>query len=313
MGTTRLSSRRRQDQGFKWARICIAVLSTIGVIDTGSITLSRWGWIGALSCPGGTSGCNQVLNSPWGRLFTGDGFEVPLSFLGLLAYLSVLLMALLPLLPVAAENKGDLSRRTWWGIFTVSLCMSAFSLVLLWLMHFRIGAFCFFCLLSACLSFAVFVFSCIGGNWEDRGKMIFRGGLLSIGVLLGGLIWASALDPSKTQVVSQEQGTPPIVQAQSTPAKLLLAKYLTASGVVNYSAYWCPHCHDQKELFGKEAVEELKIIECAEDGRNSQRSLCQRKGIEGFPSWEINGEIYSGVKSLNKLADMTKYKGSRDF
>ena len=39
MGSTRLVSRRRQDPGGKWARIAITVLATVGVIDTGSITL----------------------------------------------------------------------------------------------------------------------------------------------------------------------------------------------------------------------------------------------------------------------------------
>ncbi len=69
MGTTRLTSRRRQDQGFKWARISMAVLATVGVIDTGSITLERWGMIGNLTCPVGADGCDKVLNSPWGTLY----------------------------------------------------------------------------------------------------------------------------------------------------------------------------------------------------------------------------------------------------
>ena len=58
MGTTRLTSRRRQDQGFKWARISMAVLATVGVIDTGSITLKRWGMFGDLTCPMGGDGCD---------------------------------------------------------------------------------------------------------------------------------------------------------------------------------------------------------------------------------------------------------------
>ena len=68
MGTTRLVSRRRQDAGAKWARISMAVLATVGVIDTGSITLKRWGLLGNLSCPMGADGCDKVLNSPWGTV-----------------------------------------------------------------------------------------------------------------------------------------------------------------------------------------------------------------------------------------------------
>ena len=76
-----------------------------------------------------------------------------------------------------------------------------------------------------------------------------------------------------------------------------------------YSAYWCPHCHDQKELFGKQAIAKVNVVECAPDGHNSQAKLCATKGIQAFPSWEINGKIESGVKPLAKLAEMIGYKG----
>ncbi len=75
-----------------------------------------------------------------------------------------------------------------------------------------------------------------------------------------------------------------------------------------YSAYWCPHCHDQKELFGHEASSKLKIVECAADGANNNRPLCEMKGIEGFPTWEINGKLDSGVKSLEELAELSAFK-----
>ena len=37
----------------------MAILATIGVIDTGSITFNRWGWLTTLSCPGGAEGCDD--------------------------------------------------------------------------------------------------------------------------------------------------------------------------------------------------------------------------------------------------------------
>jgi glutaredoxin len=76
-----------------------------------------------------------------------------------------------------------------------------------------------------------------------------------------------------------------------------------------YTAYWCPHCHEQKELFGKEASAKLGLVECAADGQNSQKPLCDTKAIEGFPSWEINGKLDSGVKSLAELARLSGYSG----
>ena len=84
MGPSRLKSRRRQDLGSKWARVAIAILSTVGVIDTGSITLNKWGIIGNLNCPGGLGGCDKVLNSPWGTFFQTNNFSIPLSLICLL-------------------------------------------------------------------------------------------------------------------------------------------------------------------------------------------------------------------------------------
>ena len=54
-------------------------------------------------------------------------------------------------------------------------------------------------------------------------------------------------------------------------------------------------------------------MECAKDGFNNKRELCEAKGITGFPSWEINGSIDSGVKSLEELAELSNYKDSKDF
>ena len=309
MGTTRLVSRRRQDSGAKWARIAMAVLATVGLIDTGSITLKRWGLLGNLTCPMGADGCDKVLNSAWGTVFAGT----PLSLVGVLAYGAVLLMALLPLLPGLQENKGDLSRRTWWGLFTVSLGMAVFSGVLLGVMLLKIQAFCFFCVLSAALSLTLFVLSIVGGGWDDFAQLLFRGVLLALAVLLGGLIWASVVDPNRPDAVASGSGVAPVVTTESTSASIALAEHLNSSGAVMYSAYWCPHCHEQKELFGKQASDQLNVVECAPDGENNQADLCRSKGLEGFPSWEINGSIDSGVKGLDTLAELSGYKGDTDF
>ena len=99
-----------------------------------------------------------------------------------------------------------------------------------------------------------------------------------------------------------------IVTSGSTKESIALAKFLKNNGVVKYSAYWCPNCLDQSELFGKEAYKELNVVECARDGKNSQTQLCIDKKIEGFPSWEINGKIIIGVKTLNELSELAGYK-----
>ena len=74
-----------------------------------------------------------------------------------------------------------------------------------------------------------------------------------------------------------------IVTSESTRESIELAKYLKDNGVVKYSAYWCPNCLNQGELFGKQAYRELNVIECARDGINSQTQLCIDKKLTGFP------------------------------
>ena len=99
-----------------------------------------------------------------------------------------------------------------------------------------------------------------------------------------------------------------IVTSESTKESIELAKYLNDKGVVKYSAYWCPNCLNQSELFGKQAYRELNVVECARDGINSQTQLCIDKKIKGFPTWEINGNLILGVLSLKELSKLTGYK-----
>ncbi|MBD0335739.1 MAG: hypothetical protein ICV62_09635, partial [Cyanobacteria bacterium Co-bin13] len=81
-----------------------------------------------------------------------------------------------------------------------------------------------------------------------------------------------------------------------------------------YGAWWCPHCYDQKALFGAEAAAQIPYVECASDGKNAQTQLCRSHSeITGFPTWEINGEFYAGTQTLEKLAELSGYTGSKAF
>ena len=302
------SSRRRSDPGRKWVRVAMAVLATIGAIDTGSITLKTWGLLGPISCAKegffGCNGCEKVLASAWGSLL-----GQPLALFGFLAYSSVLLLAVVPLV-LQGDLRTRLSQPSQWGLFLLSTGMAVFSAVLVGVMAFGIRDCCPFCILSALLSLSLFLLTLLGCDWEDRGQLLFRGVITALLVGVVSLGWAASANRPDA---SLGQGVPPAVVAESSPAKLALAQHLSASGARMYSAYWCPHCHEQKELFGKQATAKLTVIECAPDGRNSQKALCDAKKIEGFPTWEINGQLDSGVKPLQKLADLSGYKGPRGF
>ncbi|MDB9525689.1 hypothetical protein PN498_06795 [Oscillatoria sp. CS-180] len=86
-----------------------------------------------------------------------------------------------------------------------------------------------------------------------------------------------------------------------------LAAHLTEQGATMYGAYWCPHCADQKEMFG-EAVQDIPYVECAADGKNAQPELCKSKNIQGYPTWEIDGEFYIGAQPLAELARLSGFE-----
>ncbi len=303
----------KNEKFLKWPKILIAILSTIGIADTGSITLKNWGLFNSLSCPGVNQGCEAVLNSPWGTLIKNDQFDIPLSFAGLVTYSTILVITLILSLNFLSP-KQKIYKNFWWLLYLISCGSSIFSILLIIIMIMKIKSFCFFCLLSAILSFSIFSLTLIGARFDNRETMFYRGLIVAFTVLIGGLIWSNQVDPARANEInlSNEKISPPVTTV-SSKAKVDFAKYLSDNKVVMYSAYWCPHCNDQKQLFGKEAINKLVIIECAKDGKNNKYKLCQDKGIEGFPSWEINNEIYSGTRSLKELSQMTNYKGSLNF
>ncbi|ABM71322.1 Predicted membrane protein [Prochlorococcus marinus str. MIT 9515] len=311
MAIKTLKSRNKKD--LKWPKIIIAVISTIGLVDTGSITLKNWGVLKSLSCPGINNGCEKVLNSPWGTLFENSQFNIPLSLAGVITYSLILGFSIFLSLNIIS-HKEKLNKLLWWLIFLISCASSVFSILLINIMFFKIKAYCFFCILSAIISISIFIFSMIGAKFESREPMFFRGFIVFLTVLIGGLIWSNNVDPSNAiDISNSSEKVSPAITTLSSPQKVKFAKFLSDNNIKMFSAYWCPHCLDQKKLFGKKAVKELTVIECAKDGKDNQYKLCREKQIEGFPSWEINGEIYSGVKDLNELATITGYEGDSNF
>lgn len=83
------------------------------------------------------------------------------------------------------------------------------------------------------------------------------------------------------------------------------AKCLTSKSVKMYGAYWCSHCADQKRIFGN-SFQYVTYVECAIPGDDSaQTPICIQNKIQGYPTWEINGEKNSGVKDINTLSSLS--------
>ncbi len=150
------------------------------------------------------------------------------------------------------------------------------------------------------------------------GRMLFTGivaALISLVVSLAA--YAPAIGNEIDSLAPTSDMQPRVgweIKSTSGAAEIALAKYLTRSGAKMYGAYWCPHCYEQEQLFGKQAWKYINYVECAEDAlKKPQPKICQQAGVKGFPTWSIGGKLDPGVKQLSQLAQLTRYKGKVDF
>jgi len=83
------------------------------------------------------------------------------------------------------------------------------------------------------------------------------------------------------------------------------ATCLKDQGATFYGAFWCPHCQNQKKLFGK-SVDLLPYVECSTPDGQEQTQACQDKKIESYPTWEFkDGSRETGEIPLATLAEKT--------
>jgi len=84
------------------------------------------------------------------------------------------------------------------------------------------------------------------------------------------------------------------------------AQCLSDKGTKFFGAWWCPHCRDQKALFGASA-KVLPYVECYDPGRqDEQLQVCKDASIKSFPTWQFaDGSSETGTLTLQQLADKT--------
>lgn len=77
------------------------------------------------------------------------------------------------------------------------------------------------------------------------------------------------------------------------------AKCLTENEVKMYGVEWCGYCRNQKTLF-EDSFKHVDYIDC-----DKNKDTCQAEGIKAYPTWEINGQRYTGVQSIEKLSEIS--------
>jgi hypothetical protein len=83
------------------------------------------------------------------------------------------------------------------------------------------------------------------------------------------------------------------------------AKCLASKQAKMYGLYWCPHCIEQKEKFGK-SFQYVPYVECAIRGSKELAPECKVAGTKNFPSWHFEGApLHEGELSLEDLSGQT--------
>jgi hypothetical protein len=83
------------------------------------------------------------------------------------------------------------------------------------------------------------------------------------------------------------------------------AKCLAGKKATMYGSFICPHCDDQRKLFGT-SFRYVPYIECSVPGSRQMTFPCIAAQIRYTPTWIFDdGERRIGLQSLKSLSDKT--------
>lgn len=129
---------------------------------------------------------------------------------------------------------------------------------------------------------------------DDKGII---GGVIILLLAIGAILFATS-GPSSLTLNSGAGGT-------ASAEVVAFAQCLEESGATFYGAFWCPHCKDQKALFGS-AVSALPYVECSTPDGNGQLEVCKAKGVTSYPTWSFaDGTVLTGLLQFATLAEKT--------
>jgi hypothetical protein len=83
------------------------------------------------------------------------------------------------------------------------------------------------------------------------------------------------------------------------------AQCLATKQVKMYGLSWCPHCQDQKAMFGK-AFRYVPYVECVVKDSSEIAPECKVAGVKMFPSWQFGMDPpKEGILSMERLSEKT--------
>jgi uncharacterized membrane protein/glutaredoxin len=266
----------------------LLALSGVGIALTAYLTWTALSGAAPQGCAAG-GGCDIVLSSRWATLL-----GLPTSLWGLLGYVALAAIALF-------VKRAD---QRWSYALTVAFFGVCYSIYLTVVSLTILQSACPYCLTSLALMSAI-----LGLVIVQRPPAMARRSW--VGPLAGrGVLAAIVIVVLHANYVAPQ----PEPAGPEDPQIRALAEHLSDQGVLFYGASWCPHCQEQKRLFGN-SVERLPYIECSLGGPTApQAAACRRAGIQSYPTWIINGRPYVGqVLSLAQLAEASGFPGAASF
>jgi uncharacterized membrane protein len=291
-------------------------IASLGSLETAYLTLSKLSGSELLCSTDGH--CTDVLNGPYASI---PGTEIPLAALGLVAYSMVAALAFAPRQPAGEDTNRIL-------LTALTTAMGVFSVFLMAILFGVLKQSCPYCVVSAILSVSLAKICWWGGVLpKQRGKegvvascafgavsflaaaMLFFGNErpASAVTYAGELVGSSSSSSIVSTLIADVKGqAPPTITAASSKRALALARDLEKLNTRFFGAFWCGHCFDQKQELGKEAMAKIPYIECSKDGVNSQSKLCKERDVPGYPTWEINDQLYPGQRNMDELEEIVK-------
>jgi len=267
-----------------WLLLAVA---SLGIALTGYLSWTAFTGSTVQGCPAG-GGCEIVLTSRWATLF-----GLPTSFWGLLAYTG--------LAAIAFVRRAD---RQWSYAWTLAFFGVAYSVYLTVVSLTILRSACPYCLTSLALMTAALALVV-----RQRPPELARRSWVGLAAGRGALAGLAILLLHANYVAPQREASGP-----EDPMIRALAEHLADQGAAFYGASWCPHCQEQKRLFGASA-DRLPYIECSPGSPNApQLPSCSRAGVKSYPTWVINGRVYAGeVLTLAQLAAASNFPGAAGF
>jgi uncharacterized membrane protein len=265
----------------------LLAVSCLGIALTGYLSWVAFSGGSVRGCPAG-GGCDLVLTSRWATLL-----GLPTSLWGLFAYIT--------LAAISFVKRADKHWSYAWTVAFFGVCYSVYLTVVSLTI---LGSACPYCLTSLGLMTGTLALVVMQRPPEMAqrswlGLIAVRGALAALVILL---VHGNYVAPQ------------PEAEGPEDPMVRALAEHLKDEGAVFYGASWCPHCQEQKRLFGASA-RRLPYVECSPAGPNApQAPSCNIAGVQSYPTWVINGRTTVGeVLTLAQLADASGFPGKANF